>query len=102
LTAEIDARTERALIGRRAPISSSVLKVAHHGSRTSTSQPFLDALRPRAAVISAGLQNPFGHPHPDRLVRLETALGPANIYQTAAGTVEFTTDGSRLRVRPGV
>jgi competence protein ComEC len=102
LTADIDAATERRLIAQRALLEADVLKVAHHGSRTSTSQAFLNAVRPTTAVISAGARNPFGHPHPEVLDRLQSSLKPGNIYLTStAGTVTFTTDGSHLWVRSG-
>jgi competence protein ComEC len=75
-----------------------ILKVGHHGSRTSSSQPFLDALRPQIALISAGRTNLFGHPAPDVLSRLERV--DARIFRTdldAAIVVE--TDGRTVDVR---
>ena len=62
-----DAEREwEALLATR-PIRSDVLKVAHHGSRTSSTPPLLDAVRPRLAVISCGRHNLFGHPHAEVL-----------------------------------
>jgi competence protein ComEC len=79
----------------RAPIR--ILKVPHHGSATSSSQPFLDALRPDVAVISAGRGNPFGHPVASVLERYRN-IGAA-IYRTDQdGAVSIETDGITVRV----
>jgi len=79
--------------------ASTVLKVAHHGSATSTSAEFLAVARPRVAVISVGAGNRFGHPAGQVLDRLERKLGAGNIYRTdEQGTIEFITDGKRLWV----
>src|SRR2546421_2041686 len=53
--------------------SSDLLKIAHHGSKTSTSEPFLEAVHPAFAVISAGFENLYGHPHADVVERLRQA-----------------------------
>ncbi len=69
LTADTDSATEAEWLGRvRAP--ASVVKLAHHGAGSSTGTALLDALRPRRAVVSCGLDNRFGHPHPATLARL--------------------------------
>jgi competence protein ComEC len=71
--------------------------VAHHGSRSSTGAPFLAAARPRVAVISVGARNPFRHPSPEALARLEAA--GARVYRTDRdGAVILETDGTVLRV----
>jgi competence protein ComEC len=80
---------------RRAPIR--ILKVPHHGSATSSSPPFVDALRPDIAVISAGRGNPFGHPVPVVLARYRD-IGAA-IYRTDHdGAITVETDGTTVRV----
>jgi len=79
-----------------------VLKVAHHGSKTSTSPQFLAAVDPEVAVISVGADNTFGHPSPEVVERLVGRLGEDNVYRTdKAGTIEFITDGESLWVRTG-
>jgi competence protein ComEC len=102
LTADIQWEGEFELLARGAELGSSVLKVAHHGSKTSTTPEFLDEASPRVAVISVG-ENSFGHPSDEVIERLEQKLGEANIYRTdQQGTIEFITDGQRLWVRTGL
>jgi competence protein ComEC len=78
-----------------APID--VLKVAHHGSATATTNALLDALQPHIALISVGAKNNYGHPAPSTLERLSDH--GAEIYRTdLEGSIEITTDGSDLTV----
>jgi len=99
-TADIREEAEFELIGQRANLKSTVLKIAHHGSKTSSSQQFLAAVDPEVAVISAGADNPFGHPSPEVVERLIDRLGKDNVYRTDQdGTIEFITDGERLWAR---
>lgn len=85
-----EAEAEADLVGR--PIASEILKVGHHGSRTSTSQAFLDAVNPEVAVISVGAGNRYGHPHRETLDKL--AAAGVKVYRTDLnGTVVVTTDG---------
>jgi competence protein ComEC len=100
LTADIMWEAEFELIARRANLHSTVLKVAHHGSRTSTTSQFLAAVDPEAALISVGADNPFGHPNPEVLARLVDRLGEDDVYRTDEdGTIRFITDGERLWVK---
>ena len=99
-TADIEEEAEDLLARSPATLASAVLKVSHHGSGTSTIQPFLDRVRPAVAVISAGEDNRFGHPDPDIVSRLEAAVGPEFVYRTDRhGTVEVVSDGKSLWVR---
>jgi len=101
LTADIEQEAEFKLIVLGADLTSTVLKVGHSGSRTSTTPEFLAAANPRVAVISVG-DNPFGHPSNEVVGRLEVNLGADNIFRTdEQGTIEFITDGERLWVRMG-
>lgn len=96
---DIDAETERALLRRGAPLATTILKVAHHGSNDSSSHAFLEAADPQTAIISVGSNNLFGHPSPQVLDRLET-LG-CRIWRTDEhGTIEVITDGQRYWVKP--
>ena len=96
-TADISGETERALIRRRLVPDVTVLKVAHHGSATSTMFELLAVAAPEYAVISAGRENRYGHPDEAVLYRLETVTVPGGIYRTDInGTIEFVTDGTRL------
>lgn len=74
-----------------------ILKVAHHGSRNSTSEEFLSYVRPRIAVISCGKDNRYGHPHKELLERLKLVDCQAEItYETGAITIK--TNGDRLEM----
>lgn len=77
----------------------SVLKVSHHGSNSSSTEPFLQAAKPEYAVISAGAMNDYGHPAEKLLDRL-AAYG-CTVYRTDLdGTVVFATDGKAIRPVP--
>lgn len=79
-TGDISAEEERFLLRQNADISADILKVAHHGSRYSSSADFLAAAAPKAAVISCGKENLYGHPHADTMMRLADA--GAKTYRT--------------------
>ncbi|KDE47496.1 DNA internalization-related competence protein ComEC/Rec2 [Geobacillus sp. CAMR5420] len=68
--ADIEEEAEQALIRAYPELRADVLKVAHHGSKTSTTEPFLRTIKPRAAIISVGRYNRYGHPSPEVLMRL--------------------------------
>lgn len=100
LMADTMWEAELELIFQRAVLPSTVLKVGHHGSATSTSTAFLAVTRPGVAIISAGAGNDFGHPTKVVLARLTDAVGRLNIYRTdEQGDLRFTTDGKRLWVK---
>lgn len=90
--------TEKSLVETRAAeLRSDMLKVGHHGSRSSTRPAFLDAVGPSFAVISCGVRNRYGHPH---LSTLETlATRPLRLFRTDRdGAVTFVTDGHHVSV----
>jgi competence protein ComEC len=85
------------LAANREALRADVLKVGHHGSRTSTTAAFLDAVDPAIAVISCGIRNRFGHPAPATMATL--ARSPARVFRTDRdGSVTVVTDGSSLEV----
>lgn len=101
--ADIRADAEFELVSRRAQLQSTVLKVAHHGSKTSSSEQFLKAVQPDFAVISAGAHNPFGHPDQGVTERLVNSVGDNGLFLTAEhGTITFMTDGVSLTVQTDV
>jgi beta-lactamase superfamily II metal-dependent hydrolase len=78
-----------------------VLKLSHHGSRTSTTPAFLAAVRPQVAVVSVGRRNLFGHPSPDVVTRLRAASVP--LFRTDLdGAVEVESDGRAIAVRRAI
>ena len=94
---DLGARGEALLLERGGPLRVRALKVAHHGSRFSSDASFLRAARPQLAVVSVGARNPFHHPSPEALGRLEAA--GARVYRTDRdGAVILETDGRVLRV----
>jgi competence protein ComEC len=73
------------------------LKAPHHGSKTSDTEPFLDQVQPALAVISAGFENMFHHPHPIVLERL--AAHHAAVFRTDLdGLISVSTDGCHLSI----
>ena len=92
LTGDISADIERAVVPLLTPARIRILKVAHHGSRTSSSSALLESWRPQIAVISCGRGNRFGHPTPEVLQRLE-AIGATILRTDLDGQIELETDG---------
>ena len=97
-TGDIEREAEAAILAAGIDIAADVLKVAHHGSRTSTTPEFLAAVSPDLAVISAGRGNMFNHPHPSTLRTLE-GQGVQVMVTADAGAVLLRTDGRGFRIR---
>jgi len=101
LPGDIGAATEGMLMAQISEAPIRILKAAHHGSASSSSNAFLDALRPRAVIVSCGRGNLFGHPHPAVLARYRAA--GAAIYRTdEQGAITIQTDGRTVDVTPFV
>jgi competence protein ComEC len=97
-TADIEKLAEHYLSQETKGLKSTILKVAHHGSRSSSGQKFLEKIRPEIAIISVGSHNPFGHPSPIILERLKQ-LG-VRIYRTdLQGAIQITTNGQTYSVK---
>jgi len=100
LTGDIEAEGEGRLLASRDPLRSAVLKLAHHGSRTSTSERWLDAVQPLVGVAGLGADNRFGFPHHAVTRRLQERGVP--LFSTAErGEVRVCSDGLGLRVDTG-
>lgn len=97
LTGDAEALAEESLLALGPQIAADVLKVGHHGSRTSTSAALLRAVAPRLATISCGTRNRFGHPAPDVSARLARA-GVVAWRTDVSGSITIGTDGSSVRV----
>jgi len=98
LTGDTEAAGEEAELASGLSLRSQLLKIGHHGSRTSTTPAFLAAVAPQAAVISVGADNRYGHPSPQVLATLQAA--GARVFRTDRdGAVEVQLDGNMLRVR---
>ena len=96
-TGDIEKEAEGQLLASGQNLESTVLKVAHHGSDSSTSNEFIQVVKPAYAVISVGENNEYGHPAHSTLSRL-SAIG-AKVYRTdEQGTIVFTTDGRTVEV----
>jgi competence protein ComEC len=98
LVGDAEHEEERELLGRAAgSLRADLLKVGHHGSRTSSGPAFLAAVRPGLAAISAGVRNRFGHPHPIALGAL-AAQGIPVVRTDRGGEIVWETDGDVVRV----
>lgn len=92
LAGDIEAPAEAALIRSGVELRADVVKVAHHGSKTSSTDAFLDRVRPRCAIISVGERSRFGHPHQIVVDRYESR-GIRLLRTGRDGTVTVETDG---------
>jgi competence protein ComEC len=99
-TGDITSSAEEEIISEseQENVRADVLKVAHHGSKTSSSRDFLSFVNPEIAVISCGLDNPYGHPHLSVLENLEEFA--INILRTDIdGDIKITSDGFNLVIQ---
>jgi beta-lactamase superfamily II metal-dependent hydrolase len=91
-TGDAEAATEQAMIARGRPLTAQVLQLGHHGSSTSSTAAFLDAVQPEVAIWSAGKDNSYGHPHSEVINRL--AQREIQVLGTATkSTIVISTDG---------
>lgn len=97
LTGDMEKEGEYRVLGLGAGLGSQVLKVGHHGSRTSSSTEFLEAVQPKVALISVGIKNKFHHPHPSTIKRFEE-LGIKAYRTDLNGTIVVSTDGERYTI----
>jgi competence protein ComEC len=98
LTGDIEKQTEEELVAERAPLAADFLKVPHHGSKTSSTQPFLTVVAPRVAVVSVGESNAFGHPALEIVERYQD--DDIRLLRTDRdGAITALTGGQNLSVR---
>ena len=99
LTGDVEGKGEELLVDHLPKKTYDILKVAHHGSKYSTSERFLQFARPKIAWISAGKQNSYGHPHGETLTRLEKIQ--SEVFQTTKyGAIMVETDGDLIDIFP--
>ncbi|MDT8860109.1 MBL fold metallo-hydrolase [Alkalihalobacillus sp. MEB130] len=97
-TGDAEEQTEQAMINRGDSLKATVLQLGHHGSRTSTTSPFLEAVDPEVAIISAGIQNQYGHPHEEVINRVQRA--EIDLFTTFDhGTIIISTDGQTYTIQ---
>ncbi len=97
LTGDAEAKIEEMILDSGIAINADIYQVGHHGSVTSNTQAFLEAMQPQIAVISSGKNNDYGHPHEEVVDRINS-FG-ATIYNTVdTSTITITTDGDEIKV----
>jgi len=98
LPGDAGAEAEHSMVRRRLDLRADVLKLGHHGSASATSDRWLDAVRPKAAIISVGRRNPFGHP--DRRVLARLRRRGIRVFRTdERGAITVLSDGAQLSIR---
>jgi competence protein ComEC len=97
LPGDIEKRAENDLVDENASLSADFLKVPHHGSKTSSTDAFVAAVAPKVAVVSVGVDNPFGHPV-DAVIERYKSAGVRFLRTDEDGAVTATTDGTSLTV----
>lgn len=93
LTGDIEKSVENKLIKAKVDLSADIIKIAHHGSKTSTSEVFLNTVNAIMAIIEVGKDNRYGHPHQEVLNRLKNLI----VLQTGIeGNIQILTDGEKI------
>ena len=96
-TGDAEGVSEKEMIDRGYELSADVLKVGHHGGRTSTTEEFLDYVNPKLAVISVAKENDYGHPHQETLDRFKDRN--ISVLKTSElGTIIISTDGQNINI----
>lgn len=96
LTGDADVKQEKEIMAKY-NVRATVLKAGHHGSNTSSSSAFINAVKPKETILSYAKQNSYGHPHKDVVANLKKV--GSKIYSTAeAGNITITTDGKKYAV----
>lgn len=98
LTGDIEEQAEKALLGDPAELKADVVKVPHHGSHTSSTQDFVNAVGAKYAIIPVGRRSRFGHPHKEVVERWQNS-GAKVLTTGERGTISITTDGREMEVQ---
>ena len=96
LTGDAEVAGENAMLASGLPLQSLIFKAGHHGANNASSAPFLAAIQPQIIVVSSGIDNRFGHPHPDMLARA-AAVNATVLRTDQLGTLTIKTDGHHIR-----
>ncbi len=97
LTGDIERQAEMEILGNGGTLNADLIKVPHHGSRTSSTPPFVDAVMAQYAIISVGRASPFGHPHSEVVERWKAA--DANVMTTGKrGMISVSSDGKDIQI----
>lgn len=98
ITGDLVKEQEKVLLEEGKNVGATVLKVGHHGSKTSSSEEFLKAVNPRWCVISCGYDNSYGHPHKETLDKIKTCTNSEIMRTDYQGAIVFKTDGRKITV----
>ncbi|MFH0776329.1 MAG: MBL fold metallo-hydrolase [Patescibacteria group bacterium] len=91
LTGDLDTDSEKIILENQPELHARVLKLGHHGSKTSSSPEFIAAVQPEFAIVSASADNSFGHPSPETLARLDKSV---QLLETSKlGSIHFESNG---------
>ena len=93
ITGDIEKRVERYLINNRQALNADIMLIPHQGSKTSSTAAFLDAVKPKLALVAAGYNNQYGHPHPKVMARY-AARGIKVLSTINSGTILLSIDSS--------
>jgi len=96
-TGDAEQRAEREMLQRGLPLTAQILRLGHHGSRTSSSPDFLRAVSPEITIYSAGAGNSYGHPHSEVLDRV-ARMGIPVLGTDRHGTIRLISDGRTYKV----
>jgi beta-lactamase superfamily II metal-dependent hydrolase len=98
LTGDIEKEAERQIVAANTNLHADVIKVPHHGSRTSSTDAFVKATSPAYAIISVGQRSMFGHPHKEVMARW-SASGAEVLTTGNCGMISVSSDGKTLMIR---
>jgi len=97
-TGDASVDVEKQMLSQSISLDADILKVGHHGSRTSTSEKFIDAVSPKYAIIQSEIDNDFGHPHPEVIERLQSR--DIHILRNdQQGMIWVISDGEKIGVK---